>query len=132
MPENLLRKKVVPAYKKPKFLLDENVSNNLKKFLISSGYDVVSAQDLNKRGAKNSELMDLARVNERILITYDKDFFHFKHKKDDLLIIIDVHPLIDENVIPLFTKYIHSLKLEDLTTNFIILDHKGLMLEKKK
>ena len=131
MPENLLRKKVVPAYKKPKFLLDENVSNNLKKFLISSGYDVVSVQDLNKRGAKNSELMELARVNERILITYDKDFIHFKHKKDDLLIIIDIHPLIDENVLPVFKNNIHSLKLEDLAAYYIILENRGFKLEKK-
>ncbi|MBN1215731.1 MAG: DUF5615 family PIN-like protein [Candidatus Lokiarchaeota archaeon] len=69
----------MPASIKFNFLLDENVSNNLKKFLISDGHDVVSVQDLNKRGAKNSELMKLASVKNRILISYDKDFFYFKH-----------------------------------------------------
>ena len=52
-----------------KFLLDENVSNNLKKLLILKGYDVVTVQDLKKRGTKNSVLMELAKIKNRVLIT---------------------------------------------------------------
>ena len=51
----------MPRSHDAKFLLDENVSNNLRKLLISKGFDTISVQDLNKRGAKNSELIELAR-----------------------------------------------------------------------
>lgn len=114
-----------------KFLLDENVSNNLKKHLISLGHDVVTVQDLNKRGTKNSELMELARIKNRILLTYDKDFIYFKHKKEDFIIFIDIHPLIDENVIPVFEEYLKSLNYDDLTNNLIIITNDSLILKKK-
>ena len=57
-----------------KFLLDENVTTKLRNLLISKGYDAITVQELNKRGAKNSELADLARRKNRILLTYDKDY----------------------------------------------------------
>jgi len=108
------------------------VSNNLKKNLILNGYDVITIQDLNKRGAKNSELMELARIEKRILITYDKDFAFFKHKIDNYLIIIDVHPLIDENVLPVFQNFLKSLNLNDLKDNFITLKKDEIIFKKKK
>ena len=74
MQESLSRKKAVRVPHKFRFLLDENISNNLKKNLISSGHDVITAQDLNKRVVNNSELMEIARMDKRILITYDKNF----------------------------------------------------------
>ncbi len=132
MHESLSRKKVVPVSHNFRFLLDENVSNNLKKNLILNGYDVITIQDLNKRGAKNSELMELARIEKRILITYDKDFAFFKHKIDNYLIIIDVHPLIDENVLPVFQNFLKSLNLNDLKDNFITLKKDEIIFKKKK
>ena len=132
MQENFLRKKVVPALHKFKFLLDENVSNNLRKFLVLKGYDVITIQALNKRSLKNSELLELARVEDRILITYDKDFIFFKHKIDNYLIIIDVHPLIDENVLPTFQNFLKSFNLNTLKDNFIILRLDEIIYKKKE
>ena len=131
MQENLLRKRVVQKSPNFKFLLDENVSNNLKKRLIILGHDVVTVQELNKRGTKNNELMELARIKNRILITYDKDFIFFKHKKEDFIIFIDIHPLIDENVIPVFEEYIKSLNYDDLKNNLIIIANDSITLKKK-
>ena len=131
MQEKLSRKKAVPASLNLKFLLDENVSNNLRKVLISKGCDVITVQELDKRGVKNSELMELARIKNRILITYDKDFIHFKHVKDNFLIIIDIHPLIDEYVRPIFEKCIEALNFDDLKDYFIVLDKTNINLRKK-
>lgn len=47
----------MPQSHEAKFLLDENVSNNLRKLLISKGYDAIIVQDLNKRGVRNSTLL---------------------------------------------------------------------------
>ncbi len=131
MLERFSRNKIVPKFHNIKFLLDENVSNNLKKFLISKGYETVSVQDLDERGTKNSELMELARIKNRIFITYDKDFMYFKHKIDNFLIIIDIHPLIDENVIPAMEQYLISLKIEDLKKNYVILEKDNVKLIEK-
>lgn len=132
MHESLLRKKVVPASHNFRFLLDENVSNNLKKNLVLKGHDVITVQDLNKNGAKNSEVIELARIEKRILITYDKDFVFFKYKIDNYLIIIDVHPLIDENVLPIFQDFLKSLNLTTLKENFIILKKDEVVFKKKE
>lgn len=131
MQEEILRKKAVPASLNLSFLLDENVSNKLRKFLTSKGFDVITVQELDKRGVKNSELMELARIKNRILITYDKDFIHFKHVKDNFLIIIDIHPLIDEYVLPIFEKCIEALNFDDLKDYFIVLDKTNINLRKK-
>ena len=131
MQENQSRKRKVPQSHEAKFLLDENVSNNLRKLLISKGYDVITVQELNKRGAKNSELVELARKKNRILITYDKDFIEFKHERNNNLILIDIHPLIDENVIPNFEKFLKSFSFEKLIENFVILKEDGIILKKK-
>ena len=131
MQENQLRKRKVPQSHDAKFLLDENVSNNLKKLLISKGYDTITVQELNKRGAKNSELVELARKKNRILITYDKDLIEFKLKSENYLILIDIHPLIDENVLPNFEKFLKSFSFEKLTENIVILEEDGIVLKKK-
>ena len=131
MQENFSRKRAVPVLSSFRFLLDENVSNNLRRLLITKGHDVVTVQELNKRGVKNSELMELARLKNRILISYDKDFIYFKHEIDNFLIIIDIHPLIDENVLPIFEKCLKSLNLEDLKEKFLILKKDNIIYKEK-
>jgi len=121
----------VPQSHEVKFLLDENISNNLRKLLISKGFDAISVQELNKRGVKNSELVELARKKSRILITCDKDFIEFKNKSENYLILIDIHPLIDENVLPNFENFLNSFSFEELKENFIILKKDGAILKKK-
>ncbi len=121
----------MPQSHDAKFLLDENVSNNLRKLLISKGYDAITVQELNKRGAKNSELIEIARKKSRILITYDKDFIEFNHESDNYLILIDIHPLIDESVLPNFEKFLNSFSFEELENNCIILKEDEIILKKK-
>ena len=121
----------MPQSHNAKFLLDENVSKNLKNLLTSKGYDVVTVQELNKRGTKNSELLEITRNDRRILITYDKDFINIKHESDTYLILIDIHPLIDENVLPNFKKFLNSFSFEDLKDNCIILNEDGILLKRK-
>lgn len=132
MQEKLSRKKAVPALPNLRFLLDENVSNNLRKLLISNGYEVITIQDLDMRGVKNSGLMEVARVKNRILITYDKDFIHFKYTQDHFIIVVDIHPLIDEAVLPIFEKFLESLNFDDLKNNFIVLEKNKIILRKKE
>ncbi|HEC37800.1 MAG TPA: hypothetical protein ENI29_06155 [bacterium] len=131
MQENQSRKRKVPQSHDAKFLLDENVSNNLRKLLISKGYDTITVQELNKRGTKNSVLQEIARKESRVLLTFDKDFIKFKHVSDNHLILVDIHPLIDENVLPHFEKFLNSFSFDDLKENIVILQKDKIILKKK-
>ncbi|KKN30321.1 hypothetical protein LCGC14_0835160 [marine sediment metagenome] len=121
----------MPQSHDAKFLLDENVSNNLRKLLISKGYDTITVQELNKRGTKNSVLQEIARKESRVLLTFDKDFIKFKHVSDNHLILVDIHPLIDENVLPHFEKFLNSFSFDDLKENIVILQKDKIILKKK-
>ena len=57
-----------------KFLLDVCVSSRaLTAFLIAQGHDVLSVVDVDTR-ASDERIMELARQEDRVLITEDKDF----------------------------------------------------------
>ena len=115
-----------------RFLLDENVSHGVKKLLESEGHEVITVQDLNSRRIKNSQLLQLARERKLILITNDKDFLYLPKTPDDSILLIDIHPLIDENVLPAFKKLLKKITLSEIIGNFIILYEKNYKIRKKK
>ena len=113
------------------FLLDENVSLNLKILLKSKGYNVETVQDLDESSIKNSKLIELVRIRNNILITYDKDFL-FLHKASEIsLIVVDIHPNIDEFVLPAFEKFLKVFNPNDLNDHIIILYEDNFKLKKK-
>jgi predicted nuclease of predicted toxin-antitoxin system len=113
------------------FLLDENVSIHLKRILIDNGHNVKTIQDLNIRSIKNNDLIKLSRDTNCILITYDKDFLHVKYRPEDHLIIVDIHPLTDDKVLPAFEKFIKSFTPLKLKDNILILYETNYKLKKK-
>jgi len=60
-----------------KILADENIESSIIKFLESKGFDVKHGP----RGSKNSELLSLAKREERILLTHDHDFLRTESYK---------------------------------------------------
>jgi len=126
-----LRTRKLSLSNKYNFLLDENVSKRLKTFLKDRGHYVKTVQDLNKRSIKNNDLLKLSRETKDILITYDKDFIYKKYQKEDYLIIIDIHPLIDDNVIPAFEKLLKNLSVSDMKDNILILYENNYKLKSK-
>ena len=56
-----------------KFLADENVPYGVIKRLRKEGIDIISVYDV-QRGITDPEVAELANQEERILITFDKDF----------------------------------------------------------
>lgn len=57
-----------------KFLLDENLSPDLASFLVKAGHDAVHARDLEMAGASDTEVLEQAREQERVLVSADTDF----------------------------------------------------------
>ena len=56
-----------------KFLVDVGVGKKVEKWLLENGYDVKSVRDINPK-AKDSEILNLAVLESRMVITMDKDF----------------------------------------------------------
>ena len=56
-----------------KFLADEDVPYNNVKFLHANNADIISILDV-QRSLKDKEILEYAKKEKRILITFDKDF----------------------------------------------------------
>jgi predicted nuclease of predicted toxin-antitoxin system len=57
-----------------RFLVDENLSTILADALSSAGHDAVHVKALGAAGANDSEVMDLAVAEQRVIISADTDF----------------------------------------------------------
>lgn len=69
-----------------KFLLDENVPNNLKMELIKNGFnDIKRINDFGK-GLSDEEVFSISLKEGRVIITIDKDFFAYKKTKNNGII----------------------------------------------
>lgn len=56
-----------------RILADENVEVHLIRALRDAGYDVLSVLE-SKRGIADEQVLNLARIEHRLLLTMDKDF----------------------------------------------------------
>jgi predicted nuclease of predicted toxin-antitoxin system len=57
-----------------KFLVDMPVSPNVAGWLADNGHDAVHASNVGLHKAKDSEILEEARTQERIIVTADLDF----------------------------------------------------------
>jgi len=68
----------------PKFLLDENIPRELLLFLQANNYDAI----IKPKGLMNGRLAYFSKIENRTLITQDKDFYNYKFTKDKIHSII--------------------------------------------
>lgn len=57
-----------------RFLLDECVSPLVKLLLLGSGHNVVHVHDVGMTSAPDSEVLEAAAAEERVVVTMDTDF----------------------------------------------------------
>ncbi|WP_396171541.1 DUF5615 family PIN-like protein [Flavobacterium sp.] len=58
-----------------KFVVDAQLPYGLKLFLKDSGYDAIHTDDMpNKEKTSDSEIINISELEDRIIITKDKDF----------------------------------------------------------
>ena len=86
--------------KKAKFLLDECLDVRLSKILNDFGLSCFTLRDKGWTGIKNGQLSQLAKVNDFILITYDKDFTFLWDKYKIQVIYVSIHPKTLQNSKP--------------------------------
>lgn len=68
---------------KPKFLADENVPKTTIQALRESGHDVLSVWEI-KPGLSNDLVVQLSVREQRIIITFDKDFGRYALTNPDI------------------------------------------------
>ena len=57
-----------------KFLIDENVPQSLIQYLLSSGNDCLDIKATSRRGISDERVVQWALTEDRVILTYDKDF----------------------------------------------------------
>jgi hypothetical protein len=86
-----------------KFLANENIPLELVKELKNSGYDILRIDEF-KKGMEDRDVLDLSFKEDRILITFDKDFGKLAVKEKTRtvgIILLRIQP-----------KFIHILKID--------------------
>ena len=73
-----------------RFIADENIPRETVELLKKKGLDIVTVSDVSP-GLGDDEILDLARKDERIVITFDRDFgqliFKQKRKTEGLILL---------------------------------------------
>jgi len=121
--------------RKPRFLVDENISPLTVEFLRNLGFDVTDLVELDNKGITNGELVKLAISKNRIIITLDLDFgeiYYFSSKKKFGAIVIRLKTPTIEDINTVIGKFFEEIDFEkvDLTKSLIILDEKKYRIRK--
>lgn len=94
-----------------KFIADENISPETIEFIRKLGYDIIDVYQANLSGFKDSEIVDFAEKNNRIIISFDLDFgeiYYFSPWRNFGIIILRIHPQIPDEANRLLEKLLSS------------------------
>jgi len=95
-----------------KFFADENIAKSVVKALRENGYDVKDIKEENLFGINDRELILKAKIEERIILTHDKDFANLSYLGHSGIILIQYknqHPL---NIINKFIPLLKGIRIE--------------------
>ncbi|HIP89640.1 MAG TPA: hypothetical protein EYH24_06950, partial [Thermococcus paralvinellae] len=92
-----------------RYLLDENIPLSLYKTL-QENYDVKRVQEI-RRGLSDREVLRIARKEERVLVTLDKDFARLQlASRKVTVVLIDIHPPLPWEVTEVFVNNIKIIE----------------------
>ena len=109
---------------KPKFLIDQNIALKPYAFMKELGLDVKSLADLGLKGRSDQEIVLAAKNEDRILITFDKDFgaiYYFSERGKVTIIILSLDDQTSENVNSVLHKFVSHADLAELRNKLTIL-----------
>lgn len=85
-----------------KFLLDMGISQVTSKYLNKLGYDTVHLVALSMETASDTEILDLAKNDNRVILTHDLDFGKLLSFSGDTMpsvVVFRLNNMKPENVI---------------------------------
>ena len=118
-----------------KFLLDANISHETANFLRQFNFDVKSLIEANLSHLTDAEVVELAKKEKRIIITFDLDFaeiFYFLEQKHFGVIILRLKDQRVESVNQVLGSFIKYCKLSKNSNKFnkslLILNETGVRI----
>ncbi|MDO8553377.1 MAG: DUF5615 family PIN-like protein [Candidatus Micrarchaeota archaeon] len=117
-----------------KFLSDENIPTSLVKELRISGFDVKDIKEQKLFGMSDKNVLELAKSEDRIVLTYDKDFLNltnqtpFGHKG---IIILRFSNQAPKNVIERFLTILNSEHSAKFGKSLVIISDNSIEIIKQ-
>ncbi len=71
-----------------RFIADENISSSMVKAIRRKGYSVKDIKEEGLIGAKDTLVMEISRKENRIIITFDKDFATYPLKNHSGVVLL--------------------------------------------
>ncbi len=105
-----------------KFLADENVPQTIIRYLRAHGHDTTDIKRTVHRGDSDQKLLALATAEERILVTFDKDFVTPVYLPSNAAVVILHFPRVrPADMLPTIEQVLQALVTKSLKRPYRIL-----------
>ena len=111
-----------------RFLVDENIFSAITSYLRSLGHDVKSIQEEGLFKISDAKIMQMAKDENRTIITFDKHFGNvLKYPPSDTagIIHIRIHPPLLEDVLAAINNLLKKYELSTFRGKLIVLSKNG-------
>jgi len=116
-----------------KFLADENIPSVIADFLRNKGFDVKEVCELETPGASDAEIIELARRENRALVTFDKHFadilLYPPHGHHGVL-RLRFHPPLLSEIIRALEHFLQAFDLTTIKGTLIVLERDGFRVRR--
>ncbi|MGC8491900.1 MAG: DUF5615 family PIN-like protein [Syntrophobacteraceae bacterium] len=116
-----------------RLLLDENVSAAIGDFLRSMSFDVIHAKDIGMLGSSDEQIMEMARHEERTLVTFDKHFADvvlYPPNSHWGVIRIRINPPVLGDVTKAFAHFLKQFDMSTIRGTLIVLENDGFRIRR--
>ncbi|OGK48986.1 hypothetical protein A3A55_03505 [Candidatus Roizmanbacteria bacterium RIFCSPLOWO2_01_FULL_40_14] len=105
-----------------KFLADENLPQVVINHIASKGYQIVDLKKTSNQGKTDSEICKIAKQNQKIIITYDKDFLRAAEFEKEVSVIILSFPKIKpQTILPWIDGLFTQLEKRQIVEPYILI-----------
>jgi len=116
-----------------KFLADENIPPIIIDFIRKRGFDIKDIYKIGKSGLSDEGIMEIARAEKRILISFDKhfaDIIKYPPNSHHGIIRIRIHPPLISSLIEAFEKFLEKFDLSEFEGALVVLERNGFRVRR--
>lgn len=116
-----------------KFLADENIPTFLVEFIRNKGFEIEDVYKIEKSGSSDEEIMETARPEKRILISFDKhfaDIIKYPLYSHHGVIRVRIPPPLISNLIEAFEKFFKKFDLSTFEGTLVVLERNGFRVRR--
>lgn len=117
-----------------KFIVDAQLPKKLSFFFQSKGYDSIHTLDLTRKNStSDQQIIDIAQVQERVVITKDEDFLESQmiNSIPEKLILVKTGNIHNKQLIHIFELNLNVI-LEMIERSSLVVIHKEEIIEQGK